>query len=430
MHEAPDDGRRIDRIRGREILDSRGNPTVEAEVRLVGGVIGRAAAPAGASTGRHEAVELRDGEAGRYRGRGVRQAIRNIHDRIDAELVGEDASDQDTIDALLLELDGTSDRSNLGANAILAVSLANAHAAAGAAGVPLYRWLGGVLANTLPIPFLNVLNGGAHADNGLRVQEFMIAPLGFSRFSEALAAGVAIHHCLGDSLRRRGLGTGVGDEGGFAPAVDAAETALDLLMEAIAAAGLRPGEQAGIALDVAASGFHRDGAYHYEDQAPPRTAADMIGMYRKWAGQYPILSIEDGLDEDDWEGWIELRAALGEKLQIIGDDLFVTRLDRLERGIRERAANAVLVKPNQVGTLSETLAVMRRARSAGFAAMLSHRSGDTGDATIAHLAVATGAGQIKSGAPCRGERVAKYNELLRIEEDLGSRAQLPPAPRI
>ncbi len=424
------DDRRIDIIQGREILDSRGNPTVEAEVRLVGGAVGRAAAPAGASTGRHEAAERRDREASRYRGRGVRGAVDAIHDRIAAELVGEDAGDQDVIDALLVEMDGTPDRSNLGANAILAVSLANARAAAEAAGLPLYRWLGGALADTLPVPFLNVLNGGAHADNRLRVQEFMIAPLGFSSFSEALEAGVAIHHCLGDALRRRGLGTAVGDEGGFAAAVDDAETALDLLMEAIAAAGFRPGEQVGIALDVAASEFRQDdGGYRYEEDAPPKTAADMIGMYRKWAGAYPILSIEDGLGEDDWEGWAALREALGDALQLVGDDLFTTRLDRLERGLRERSANAVLVKPNQVGTLSETLAVARRAQSAGWATMLSHRSGDTDDTTIAHIAVAVGAGQIKAGAPCRGERVAKYNELLRIEEDLGSRARFASIPR-
>ncbi len=414
----------IDDVLAREILDSRGNPTIEAEVRLVGGAVGRAAAPAGASTGRHEAVERRDRDPDRYRGRGVRSAVESVRDRIAAELVGEDAGDQDVIDALLVELDGTPDRSGLGANAILAVSLANARAAADAADVPLYRWLGGVVADALPIPFLNVLNGGAHADNGLEVQEFMVAPLGFSRFSDALEAGVRVHHALGDRLRDRGLGTGVGDEGGFAPRIDSAEAALDLLVEAVEAAGLRPGEDVGLALDVAASEFHRDGAYRYGGSE--RSASDMIDLYRDWVGRWPILSIEDGLDQDDWEGWTQLSAALGGEAQLVGDDLFVTQLDRLERGIQERAANAVLVKPNQVGTLSETLAVVRRAAAAGFGAMLSHRSGDTGDATIAHLAVATGAGQIKSGAPCRGERVAKYNELLRIEEDLGARARLRP----
>jgi len=421
------DDRLIDQILGREILDSRGNPTVEAEVHLVGGAIGQAAAPAGASTGRHEAVERRDGDPSRYRGRGVREAVRAIEEQIAAELIGEDAEDQPTIDRLLVELDGTPDRSELGANAILAVSLANARAAADAVGMPLYRWLGGTLADALPIPFLNVLNGGAHADNQLRVQEFMIAPLGFSRFSEALEAAVSVHRALGDVLRERGLATAVGDEGGYAPALDGAEAALDLLMEAIAAAGFEAGRNIGIALDVAASEFCRDGAYLYEPETS-RSAADMIRMYGEWAAKYPVISIEDGLGEDDWQGWAELREALGDRMQLVGDDLFVTGLERLERGIRERAANALLVKPNQVGTLSETLAVTRRAQEAGFGTMLSHRSGDTADTAIAHIAVATGAGQIKSGAPCRGERVEKYNELLRIEEDLGDRARLARLP--
>ena len=419
----------IDRITGREILDSRGNPTVEAEVWLGGGVRGRAAAPSGASTGRHEAVERRDQDDGRYRGRGVRGAITAIEEQIGPELAGEDAADQATIDRLLIELDGSADRSRLGANAILAVSLASARAAAEAAGLPLYRSLGGAIADTVPVPYFNVLNGGAHADNPLLVQEFMVAPLGFSHFSEALRAGVAVYHELRDVLGKRGHATAVGDEGGFAPALSDAGEALELVVAAIEGAGFQPGEQMGLALDVAATEFGDQNGYRFAPDKPPLPASAMIEIYAGWLDQFPaLLSIEDGLGEDDWEGWSALTAALGDRVQLVGDDLFVTQEERLERGIGEGAANAILIKPNQVGTLTETVQVVQRALRAGFGAMLSHRSGETSDTAISHLAVATGAGQLKAGAPCRGERVAKYNELLRIEEELEDRGRLWPHP--
>ena len=419
----------IDRVLGREILDSRGQPTVEAEVWLADGSIGRAAVPAGASTGRHEAVERRDGDPERYDGRSVRGAIAAITDEIDPELVGEDASEQELVDTLLVELDGTPDRSRLGANAILAVSLATARAAARASGIPLYRALGGRIADTLPIPYLNVLNGGAHADSGLRIQEFMIVPLGFGSFSEALHAGARVRARLAALLADRGHSTAVGDEGGFAPRLSGPEAALEVLVEAIEAAGYAPGTEMGLALDAAASEFFTDAGYELFPDAAPLPADAMVATYARWIERFPALgSIEDGLAEDDWEGWGALTAALGDRVQLVGDDLFVTQQARLARGIRERAANAVLVKPNQVGTLSETLGIVRQGQQAGFGVMLSHRSGETGDATISHLAVATGAGQIKAGAPCRGERVAKYNELLRIEEHIGARARLAADP--
>lgn len=416
----------IDRIGAREILDSRGFPTVEAEVRLDGGGFGRAAAPSGASTGTHEAVERRDGEAGRYRGKGVREAVRAVEDRIAAELVGEDALRQAAIDGLLIELDGTPDRSGLGANAILAVSLAVARAAADACGFPLYRALGGFNADRLPVPFFNVLNGGAHADNRLTVQEFMVVPQGYESFSEALEAGAAVYHSLREVLSRRGLSAAVGDEGGFAPQLDDAEAALGLLIEAVEAAGLTPGERMGLALDVAASEFHDDAGYRFDPDGAPVPAEAMIEKYAGWLDRFPaLLSIEDGLAEDDWEGWRALTRELGGRAQLVGDDLFVTQSDRLRRGTEGGAANAILVKPNQVGTLTETLEVAKQARAAGFGVMLSHRSGETADTAISHLAVAAGAGQVKAGAPCRGERVEKYNELLRIEEELreGGRAR-------
>lgn len=424
----------IARIGAREILDSRGCPTVEAEVRLEGGAFGRAAAPSGASTGTHEAVERRDGDAERYRGKGVRGAVRAIEEKIAAELVGEDAECQAALDELLVELDGTEDRSGLGANAILAVSLAIARAAADACDLPLYRALGGFCADRLPVPFFNVLNGGAHADNRLTVQEFLVVPRGYASFSEALEAGAAAYHALREALSRRGLSTAVGDEGGFAPQLDDAATALGLLTEAVEAAGLVPGEQMGLALDVAASEFHGEGGYRFDPEGPPLPAEAMIEMYAGWCDRFPaLLSIEDGLSEDDWEGWRELTQALGGRVQLVGDDLFVTQAERLRRGIESGAANAILVKPNQVGTLTETLEVAKQAREAGFGVMLSHRSGETADTAIAHLAVAAGAGQIKAGAPCRGERVEKYNELLRIEEDLreggGNRGRLAAEPR-
>ena len=417
MAEAPDT--RIAWVDAREILDSRGHPTVEAEVHLECGARGRASAPAGASTGAHEAVERRDRDPDRYLGRGVLDAVDAVRDRISPELEDEDAANQSVVDRLLIDVDGTEDRSAIGANALLAVSLASARAAARAFGLPLYRFVGGMLADTLPTPFFNVLNGGAHADNGLRVQEFMVAPLGFGRFPEALRAGATVYHRLREVLRRRGHSTAVGDEGGFAPALPGAEAAIGLILEAVEHAGYVPGEQIGIALDVAASEFGDAGGYHYETGGPAMTSDAMIGMYARWAERFPaLISIEDGLGEDDWQGWTALTRALGGRLQLVGDDLFVTHLDRLEQGIARGAANAVLIKPNQVGTLTETLAVTRRALGAGYRAMWSHRSGETADTAIAHLAVATGAGQIKAGAPCRGERVAKYNELLRIAEDL------------
>ena len=419
----------IDRIAAREILDSRGNPTVEAEVWLVGGASGRAAAPSGASTGRHEAVERRDRDEDRYRGRGVLGAIGAIEEQIGPELAGEDAADQATMDRLMIELDGSEDRSRLGANAILAVSLASARAAAAAAGLPLYRSLGGAIVDTLPVPYFNVLNGGAHADNALLVQEFMVAPLGFSRFSDALQAGVAVYRELRDVLAARGYSTAVGDEGGFAPALADAGEALELLTEAVESAGFTPGEQMGLALDVAATEFGDQDGYRFPADGPARPAAAMIETYAAWLDRFPaLLSIEDGLAEDDWEGWAALTAALGDRVQLVGDDLFVTQEDRLRRGIAAGAANAILIKPNQVGTLTETVQVVRGALRAGFGAMLSHRSGETTDTAISHLAVATGAGQIKAGAPCRGERVAKYNELLRIEEELEDRGRLWPHP--
>lgn len=421
-------------VGAREILDSRGWPTVEAEVRLDGGGFGRAAVPSGASTGKHEAVERRDGNASRYAGRGVREAVRLVGDRIAAELIGEDADCQGPLDRLMIELDGTADRSGLGANAILAVSIAVARAAADAADLPLYRVVGGFLADTLPLPYFNVLNGGAHADNALTVQEFMVVPLGFDRYAEALAAGAGVYHSLRQVLVRRGHSTAVGDEGGFAPALADPVAALELLVEAVEGAGLEPGKQAGLALDVAASEFHGEDGYRFDPDGPPLPAEALIERYAGWRERFPALvSIEDGLDEDDWEGWTALTKALGDDLQLVGDDLFVTNPKRLERGIGLGAANAILVKPNQVGTLTETLAVARQAQAAGYGVMLSHRSGETTDTTIAHLAVGAGAGQIKAGAPCRGERVAKYNELLRIEEELREsgegRGRLAPGPR-
>lgn len=420
----------IARLVAREILDSRGRPTVEAEVWLDGGEIGRAAVPSGASTGRHEAVERRDGDAARYHGRGVRQAVAAIEDPIAAELLGEDALDQATVDALLVELDGTPDRSRLGANALLAVSLATARAAAELRGMPFYRSLGGEVADTLPVPFFNVLNGGAHADNALLVQEFLVAPLGAETFGEALHAGVEVFEALRETLADRGHSTSVGDEGGFAPRLADAGEALRLVVEAAERAGFRPGEDLALALDVAATEFWSPEGYRFpRSDAPPAPAEAMIETYAGWIEAFPgLLSIEDALAEDDWAGWGALTAALGDRVQLVGDDLFVTREDRLERGIRERAANAVLVKPNQVGTVTETLDVIRRAARAGFGVMVSHRSGETCDTAIAHIAVGAGAGQIKAGAPCRGERVEKYNELLRIADDLGGRARMAPDP--
>lgn len=411
----------IERIRAREILDSRGNPTVEVDVLLADGSAGRAAVPSGASTGGHEAVELRDGDEGRYGGKGVLGAIRNVHEEIGPPLKDVDALDQREVDRIMVEVDGTLERSRLGANAILGVSLAVARAAAVSAGLPLYRYLGGPQAHLLPAPLLNVINGGAHADNALDVQEFMLVPVGAASFSEGLRWGAECFHALKANLNQKGLATGVGDEGGFAPELTGSAPACEVLMEAIQAAGLDPGSEVGLALDVAATELFENGRYRID--GVERGADEMLEYYRNLLDTFPIVSIEDPLAEDDWTGWTAASEAMGRRCQVVGDDLFVTSAERLERGIAEGVANAILVKPNQVGTLSETLEVLTAATEAGFGRIVSHRSGETEDATIADLAVATGAGQIKAGAPSRGERIAKYNRLLRIEEELGEQAR-------
>lgn len=407
-------------VYAREVLDSRGNPTVEVDVHLESGASGRAAVPSGASTGTHEAVEVRDGGP-RYLGRGVRQAVRHVQERIAPHLLGLEAADQAAVDRLLCELDGTPNKSNLGANAVLATSLAVAKAAAAEQGVMLYRYLGGALANRLPVPLMNVINGGAHADNPLDLQEFMIVPLGASTFAEALRAGVEVYHHLRAWLRERGFRTAVGDEGGFAPDLTSAERALDALVEAVARAGYRPGEDVALALDAAATELYRDGRYHLEGRA--LTGEQLVRYFEQLVDRYPLVSIEDGAAEDDWETWALLTEALGGRLQLVGDDLFVTNPSRLREGMARGVANAILVKPNQIGTLTETFAALKIATEGGYAAVLSHRSGETEDATIADLAVASGCGQIKTGAPARSERTAKYNQLLRIEEELGASAR-------
>ena len=407
----------------REILDSRGNPTLEVDCFVEGGAMGRAAVPSGASTGEHEAIELRDGEAGRYRGKGVRRAATNVVETLAPALLGEDAFDQPRIDARLLELDGTPNKSRLGANATLGVSLAVSKAAAAALDLPLYRYLGGAHAMTLPVPLMNVLNGGQHADNNVDLQEFMIVPLGAPSFREALRWGSEIFHSLHAVLGKRGLHSGVGDEGGFAPNLESNEAALQVLMEAITKAGYRPGEQIALALDAAASSFHADGVYTLDgDGGRKLRAAELVDLYAAWCDRYPIVSIEDGLAENDWEGWAALTRRLGGRVQLVGDDLFVTNVTRLQRGIREGIANSILVKVNQIGTLTETLDAIEMAQRSGWTAVISHRSGETEDVTIADLAVATNAGQIKTGSLSRTDRVAKYNQLLRIEEELGANA--------
>ena len=417
---------RIESLRGREILDSRGNPTLEVDCRLAGGALGRAAVPSGASTGEHEAVELRDGDPARYGGKGEQKAVRHVGEAIAARLKGVDARDQKRVDALLIELDGTPNKSRLGANATLGVSLAAARAAANALATPLYRHLGGGDAHTLPVPLMNVLNGGKHADNNVDLQEFMIVPLGAPSFREALRWGCEVFHCLAKVLRQRGLATGVGDEGGFAPNLTSNEEALKVLLEAIDRAGYAPGEQVAIALDPAASEFCQGGTYVLAGEGGRRlTSADMVDYYADLCSRYPVVSIEDGLAEDDWEGWKALSTRLGERVQLVGDDLFVTNVSRLQRGIREGVANSILIKLNQIGTLTETLAAIETAHQAGYGAVISHRSGETEDVTIADLAVATGAGQIKTGSVSRTDRVAKYNQLLRIEEELGDAARYP-----
>ncbi len=411
----------IEAVHAREILDSRGNPTVEVEVLLEDGSVGRAAVPSGASTGEHEAVELRDGDPGRFGGKGVLRAVGNVISVIGPAIEGEDALDQRGVDAILLDLDGSADKSNLGANALLGVSLAVAQAAAASLDLPLYRYLGGPNAHLLPVPFMNVVNGGVHADNRLELQEFMLAPVGAASFSEAVRWCAETYHALRAALKAKGFSTAVGDEGGFAPDVATAAEALELMVGAIESVGLEPGDEMALAMDPAASEVYRDGAYHVEGAA--RSASEMIAFYRGLLDAFPIVSLEDPLAEDDWAGWAELTAELGPRVQLVGDDVFVTNPERLERGLREGVATAILIKVNQIGTLTETLDVVDLARRNRYGVMVSHRSGETEDATIADLAVATNAGQIKTGAPARGERTAKYNQLLRIEEDLGEVAR-------
>jgi len=411
----------IEAVGAREVLDSRGNPTVEVEIALDDGTLARAAVPSGASTGAFEAVERRDGDPKRYGGKGVEQAVDAVLDEIGPALHGFEASEQRLIDHEMLTLDGTPNKGSMGANAILGVSLAVARAAAESANLPLFRYIGGPNAHVLPVPLFNILNGGSHADSNVDIQEFMIAPIGAPSFREALRWGAEVYHALKSVLKERGLSTGLGDEGGFAPNLESNRAALDLIVVAIEKAGYRPGADIGLALDVAASEFYADGVYTFEGQS--RTAGEMTAYYADLVAAYPLVSIEDPLDEDDWEGWATMTAELGDKVQIVGDDLFVTNPERLARGIAGKAANSMLVKVNQIGSLTETLDAVDMAHRAGFSCMMSHRSGETEDTTIADLAVATNCGQIKSGAPARSERVAKYNQLMRIEEELDDAAR-------
>lgn len=410
----------IKSIKAREILDSRGNPTVEVDVELTDGALGRAAVPSGASTGAFEAVELRDGGE-RYLGKGVLSAISNVQKEIAPKLIGADPFAQRTIDMLMIDLDGSANKSKLGANAILGVSLAIARAASTSKKIPLYRYLGGESADLLPVPMMNILNGGAHADTNVDIQEFMIAPIGAKNFKEALRWGAEVYHALKSVLKKRGLATSIGDEGGFAPNLDSNRAALDLIVEAINKAGFKLGSEIALAMDVAATEFYKNG--HYEFEGSKLTAAEMIAYYKDLVDSYPLVSIEDPLAEDDWDGWRAITEVLGERVQLVGDDLFVTNPERLSRGIAAKTANALLVKVNQIGSLTETLDAVAMADKAGYRSMMSHRSGETEDTTIADLAVAASAGQIKTGAPARSERVAKYNQLLRIEEELGARAR-------
>jgi len=411
----------IEFIEAREILDSRGNPTVEVEMILDDGTQARAAVPSGASTGQFEAVELRDGDKKRYSGKGVLKAVENVNEKIAEEVLGCDASEQRIIAQIMIELDGSDNKGKLGANAILGVSLAAAHAAADCAELPLYQYLGGPNSHVLPVPMMNILNGGAHADSDVDIQEFMIAPIGAESFKQAYEWGAAVYHSLKKVLKDKGLATGLGDEGGFAPNLPSNAAALDLILDAIKAAGFEPGKDVALALDVAASEFFEDGKYTFEGQV--KTSAEMIEYYEGLIAKYPLVSIEDPLDEEDWDGWAEFTRKLGEKIQIVGDDLFVTNPKRLAKGIETKAANALLVKVNQIGSLSETIDAVELAHRNGYRCMMSHRSGETEDTTIADLAVALSTGQIKSGAPARGERIAKYNQLLRIEEELGDSAE-------
>ena len=413
-------------VHAREILDSRGNPTVEAEVILASGARGRAAVPSGASTGEHEAAELRDGDPKRYLGKGVQEAVRNVNEVLGPRLEGMDPTDQIGIDAELMDADGTSNKAKLGANAILAASLAVARAAAEDVGLPLYRYLGGPMARVLPVPMMNILNGGAHASNNVDAQEFMVVPIGTDNFPDALRMGVEVFHALKKVLSGMGLSTAVGDEGGFAPMLPSNEAALDVIMQAISAAGYQPGQDIAIALDVAASELYDKGTYVFKKgDKSRRSAAELVGLYGEWVDRYPIVSIEDGLAEDDWEGWTQLTEALQERVQLVGDDLFVTNVDRLGRGIEQNVANAVLVKVNQIGTLTETLQCIELAKGSSYGVVISHRSGETEDTFIADLAVATGAGQIKTGSASRSDRTAKYNQLLRIAEELDDMAHYP-----
>jgi enolase len=415
----------IEVVQAIEILDSRGNPTLEAEVELSGGCVGRAAVPSGASTGEHEAVELRDGDPKRYLGKGVTRAVEHVNDVLSEHLVGEDATDQRLVDIILREADGTGNKSKLGANALLAVSMATSRAAAAALGLPLFRYLGGVSACTLPVPQMNVINGGAHADNNVDFQEFMLVPHGATRFSESLRMGVETFHHLKAVLREKGLATSVGDEGGFAPNLKSNTEALELLMTAIERAGYKPGKEISLALDVAASEFYKDGVYGLEGEGKRMKAEELVAFYGKLLDRFPIISIEDGLAENDWKGWKHLTEALGDRVQLVGDDIFVTNPVFLRRGIEEKVANAVLVKLNQIGTVSETVETVNLAHRSGYACVISHRSGETEDAYIADLAVALNTGQIKTGSASRSDRMAKYNQLLRIEAMLGDEAVFP-----
>ena len=415
---------KIKNVHAREILDSRGNPTVEVDVRLESDIVGRAAVPSGASTGEHEAVELRDAHPSRYLGKGVRKALENVNTTIAGQLVGSDATDQTAIDRTLIDLDGTTNKGRLGANAILGVSLAVARAAASHLGLPLYRYIGGANAKELPLPMMNILNGGSHADNNVDIQEFMIMPTGAPSFSEALRMGVEIFHNLKTVLRERDYSTAVGDEGGFAPDLESNEEALLVIMEGIERANYTPGVDVILALDPASSEFYNDGAYRLQAEAKPnKSSEEMVDFYAELTEKYPIISIEDGLAEDDWDGWEMLTRAIGDKVQLVGDDLFVTNTNRLQRGIDQGIANSILIKLNQIGTLTETLSAIELAKKSNYTAVISHRSGETEDTTISDVAVATNAGQIKTGSLCRTDRTCKYNQLLRIEEELGEQAR-------
>ncbi len=416
---------KIKSISAREIIDSRGNPTIEVEVSLDNGAAGKAAVPSGASTGKYEALELRDGDKKRYGGLGVLKAVDNVLKIIQPAITGFDVSNQGKLDAKLIELDGTPDKSHLGANAILGVSMAAAHAAANSANTPLYRYLGGEAAITLPVPMMNILNGGKHAENSTDLQEFMVMPTGAKSFSQAMQMGCGVYHSLKKVIKQKKLNTNVGDEGGFAPSLSSNKEAVELILAAIEMAGYKPGIDCYIALDPAASSFYKEGKYVLEREGKTLSSAEMVDFYADWVSKYPIISIEDGLDEDDWDGWVLLTQKLGKKVQLVGDDLYVTNVKRIKKGISLIASNSVLIKVNQIGTLTETLAAIEMARKAGWTAVISHRSGETEDTTIADLSVAWNSGQIKTGAPCRSERVAKYNRLLKIEAQLGEKARYP-----